>query len=138
MSTQSSTKAPNSRTAPIRPVHVQARGPPTDYSQQGDMESNSNSSPRVSSASTIRPACISVLSARPLLSRLTALHMPQPIVWGTEATMGQRSLCQLLYQDTKLIPMDFFTPVTSHNPSRPGPTRHRTDPQTSGPHPGAR
>ena len=58
---------------------------------------------------------VSALSARPPLSRLTLLGVPQPIIWGAAGTNGQHSFYQLLHQGTKLIPTDFLAPATSHN-----------------------
>lgn len=48
--------------------------------------------------------------------RLTVIDHPQPIIWGASGTNGQHSFYQLLHQGTKLIPVDFIAPTTTHNP----------------------
>lgn len=39
-----------------------------------------------------------------------------PIIWGGAGTNGQHAYHQLLHQGTRLIPVDFIAPLTSHNP----------------------
>lgn len=39
-----------------------------------------------------------------------------PIIWGGSGTNGQHAYHQLLHQGTKLIPVDFIAPLTTHNP----------------------
>lgn len=39
-----------------------------------------------------------------------------PIIWGDMGINGQHAFYQLLYQGTRIIPIDFILPVTSHNP----------------------
>lgn len=39
-----------------------------------------------------------------------------PIIWGGAGTNGQHAYHQLLHQGTRLVPVDFIAPLTSHNP----------------------
>ena len=39
-----------------------------------------------------------------------------PIIWGGAGTNGQHAYHQLLHQGTRLIPVDFIAPLTTHNP----------------------
>ena len=39
-----------------------------------------------------------------------------PVVWGGTGTNGQHAYYQLLHQGTRLIPVDFIVPATTHNP----------------------
>lgn len=39
-----------------------------------------------------------------------------PVIWGDVGTNGQHSFHQLLHQGTRLIPVDFIVPLSSHNP----------------------
>ncbi len=45
-----------------------------------------------------------------------------PILWGSAGTMGQHSFHQLLHQGTRLCPVDFILPLTTHTGKR---QRHR-------------
>lgn len=38
-----------------------------------------------------------------------------PIIWGGAGTNGQHAYHQLLHQGTRLVPVDFIAPLTSHN-----------------------
>ncbi|KDQ52412.1 hypothetical protein JAAARDRAFT_61944 [Jaapia argillacea MUCL 33604] len=60
-----------------------------NYFQQGDMESN---------------------------GKFVTKGGQHPIIWGAAATNSQHSFYQLIHQGTKLIPCDFITPCTMHNP----------------------
>jgi glucose-6-phosphate isomerase len=37
-----------------------------------------------------------------------------PIIWGSAGTNGQHSFHQLLHQGTRLVPVDFILPLSSH------------------------
>src|SRR5690606_8859285 len=37
-----------------------------------------------------------------------------PVLWGSAGTMGQHSFHQLLHQGTRLCPVDFILPLTTH------------------------
>jgi len=39
-----------------------------------------------------------------------------PIIWGGSGTNGQHAYHQLLHQGTRLVPVDFIAPLTTHNP----------------------
>ena len=39
-----------------------------------------------------------------------------PLIWGGAGTNGQHAYHQLLHQGTRLVPVDFIAPLTSHNP----------------------
>lgn len=39
-----------------------------------------------------------------------------PVIWGGAGTNGQHAYHQLLHQGTRLIPVDFIAPLTTHNP----------------------
>lgn len=39
-----------------------------------------------------------------------------PIIWGGAGTNGQHAYHQLLHQGTRLVPVDFIAPLTTHNP----------------------
>ena len=45
-----------------------------------------------------------------------------PVLWGAAGTMGQHSFHQLLHQGTRLCPVDFILPLTSHTDM---PAQHR-------------
>lgn len=67
-----------------------------EHLQQLDMESNGKS---VS------------LSGAPLT------HHTGPVIWGGPGVNGQHAYHQLLHQGTRLVPVDFILPLTSHNPT---------------------
>lgn len=39
-----------------------------------------------------------------------------PLIWGGAGTNGQHAYHQLLHQGTRLVPVDFIAPLTTHNP----------------------
>ncbi|MGM0434069.1 MAG: glucose-6-phosphate isomerase [Pseudomonadota bacterium] len=43
-------------------------------------------------------------------------HHTGPIIWGGPGVNGQHAYHQLLHQGTRLVPVDFILPLTSHNP----------------------
>ena len=65
------------------------------YFQQGDMESNGK---RVDREGRVVD------------------YSTGPVLWGEPGTNGQHAFYQLIHQGTKLVPVDFLAPVTSHNP----------------------
>ncbi|KAF9544447.1 PGI-domain-containing protein [Agrocybe pediades] len=66
-----------------------------DYFQQGHMESNGKSVTKNGSKVD---------------------YQTGPIIWDASGTNGQHSFYQLVHQGTKIIPADFITPTTTHNP----------------------
>ena len=65
------------------------------YLQQADMESNGKRTSR---------------------SGETVDYATGPVIWGEPGTNGQHAFYQLIHQGTRLIPVDFIAPLTSHNP----------------------
>jgi glucose-6-phosphate isomerase len=65
------------------------------YFQQGDMESNGKRTSRRGE---------------------TVDYQTGPVIWGEPGTNGQHAFYQLIHQGTRLIPVDFIAPLTSHNP----------------------
>ena len=65
------------------------------YFQQGDMESNGKRTSRGGE---------------------TVDYATGPVIWGEPGTNGQHAFYQLIHQGTRLIPVDFIAPLTSHNP----------------------
>ena len=65
------------------------------YFQQGDMESNGKRTSRGGE---------------------TVDYTTGPVIWGEPGTNGQHAFYQLIHQGTRLIPVDFIAPLTSHNP----------------------
>jgi glucose-6-phosphate isomerase len=65
------------------------------YFQQGDMESNGKRTSREGE---------------------TVDYATGPVIWGEPGTNGQHAFYQLIHQGTRLIPVDFIAPLTSHNP----------------------
>ncbi|HEX7573091.1 MAG TPA: glucose-6-phosphate isomerase [Bacteroidota bacterium] len=65
------------------------------YFQQGDMESNGKRTSREGE---------------------TVDYTTGPVIWGEPGTNGQHAFYQLIHQGTRLIPVDFIAPLTSHNP----------------------
>ena len=43
-------------------------------------------------------------------------HHTGPVIWGGPGVNGQHAYHQLLHQGTRLVPVDFILPLTSHNP----------------------
>lgn len=41
-------------------------------------------------------------------------YQTAPVLWGSAGTMGQHSFHQLLHQGTRLCPVDFILPLTTH------------------------
>jgi glucose-6-phosphate isomerase len=65
------------------------------YFQQGDMESNGKRTSRGGESVD---------------------YATGPVIWGEPGTNGQHAFYQLIHQGTRLIPVDFIAPLTSHNP----------------------
>ncbi len=65
------------------------------YLQQGDMESNGK---RISRSGRVVD------------------YQTGPIIWGEPGTNGQHAFYQLIHQGTRLVPVDFIVPLTSHHP----------------------
>ncbi len=65
------------------------------YLQQGDMESNGK---RISRSGRVVD------------------YQTGPVIWGEPGTNGQHAFYQLIHQGTRLVPVDFIVPLTSHHP----------------------
>jgi glucose-6-phosphate isomerase len=65
------------------------------YFQQGDMESNGKRTSRGGE---------------------TVDYATGPVIWGEPGTNGQHAFYQLIHQGTRLVPVDFIAPLTTHNP----------------------
>ncbi len=65
------------------------------YFQQGDMESNGK---RINRSGRVVD------------------YQTGPIIWGEPGTNGQHAFYQLIHQGTRLVPVDFIVPLTSHHP----------------------
>jgi len=68
-----------------------------DFLQQLTMESNGKRVTRSGDATTYKTG---------------------PVLWGSAGTMGQHSFHQLLHQGTRLCPVDFILPLTTHTPMK--------------------